>query len=425
MNSTSARRALGRKPERRQGRGTRRAAPAALALLLMLCLALPAASAAAGPLDLLPLPGLQPPPGKPQAQKRKAEPARKARLDLRLERTPVIVKSDYTRLPPMGKRGQLGLNRVDGAPFFLAHQQLGDLYVRAGIIRERKRLVKRGLKAFDYAFRRQRRNGGFGRIQTEEYAFFVEAVAHSVLLLEQTRYGKNNRRKLADYRRNLRRAARRMVAPAAWSAFKHRNASYTHTGFTVGAALAEAGLVTGQRSFIRRARTAIRLGLSRQRRSGANPELGGYDVRYQMAGIAYAERWSVYFPRGPLARRVRRMVSHGLKWMSKRVDRDGWIDYRGSSRTCRERNTNGESKTPGYSYAIRGFAYWGALTHSKKHSKEARRAYSYLRHRQRGRSLCSSKGPVSRHRRHGRGGGGRDTPGTPLLDSIGLNDLLG
>lgn len=354
---------------------------------------------------------------------------RKARLDLRLERTPVIVKSHYRKLPPMGRRGQLGLNRKEGAPFFLAHQQAGDLYVRAGLVRGSPRLVKRGLRAFDYAFARQRPDGSFGAIQTEEYAFFLEAVAHSILLLDQTRYGRNHERKLKKYKRPLRRAARRMTARSAWSLFKQRNAFYTHSGFTVGTSLGLTGLVTGRAKFTRRANKAIKLGLSRQRSNGVNPELGGYDVRYQMAGIVYAERWSVYFPRRQLTRRVRRMVDRGLGWMAKRVDRDGWIDWRGSTRTCRERNTNGEPKTPGYGFAIRGFAYSGALTGRKGRLAEAKRAYGYLEQRKKGRSLCGPKGRIRRHGRDRRHGGDRardDDPrsqGIPLLDPLRLNDL--
>lgn len=419
MHWSGASRARGREIPRRKDF---RRFCAALVLAAPLSLAVAADSAVAGSFDRLPLPGLQSSHGKPPSQGRKVNPARRARLDLLLERTPVIVKTDYERLPPMGKHGAVGGNRVDGARFFLPHQQLGDLYVRAGIVHGSRRLVGRGLEAFDYGFRRQRRGGG-SRLQTEEYAFFVESVAHSLLLLERTRYGRNHRRKLSRYRRPLRRLARRMTAPTAWAAFKRRNASYTHSAYTVGTALALTDAVTGSKAYARPARTAIKLGLKRQRRNGVNPELGGYDVRYQMAGLVYAERWAVYSPGGALARRVRRMVGRGLAWMSNRVDEDGWIDWRGSTRTCRERNRYGERKTPGYGYAIRAFAYWGALTRNKEQSAKARRARSYLERRDGRRSLCGSKGPLApRDRDDDRGGGG----GSPIapLDRILRNDRV-
>lgn len=112
------------------------------------------------------------------------------------------------------------------------------------------------------------------------------------------------------------------------------------------------------------------------------------------------------------------MVARGLGWMSSRIDRDGWIDWRGSTRTCRERNRYGERKTPGYGFAIRGFAYWGALTGNAGHSAKARRARSYLERRDGRRSLCSGKGPLAPRDRDDDGGGSGGGGRLPLLDRL-------
>ncbi len=316
-------------------------------------------------------------------------------LDLALERTPVIVEDSYQRLPPIGDQGQMGINLSGGSPFFLSHQQHGDIYVRAGIIRDQPDLIERGLQAFDYAFARQRPDGSFGAIQTEEYAFFVQSVAHSILLLKKTPYAERYRDQLKAYRERLLQAARHMISTAAWSAFKHRNTSYTHSGYTVGTALAMTGRLTGRRKLKRRARKAVELALGRQRDSGVNPELGGYDVRYQMAGLTYAERWTVYFPRHGLTPAVREMVDRGIRWMSRRIEADGRIDWTGSTRTCVEKNTSGRPKTPGYSYAIRGFAYWGALQERKELIADAERLRDYLDSRTAAESLCDSPSEVT------------------------------
>lgn len=305
-----------------------------------------------------------------------------AERDLRLERTPPIVKYSYEELPAIGAEGELGVNRDPARPFFLSHQQNGDLFVRAGIIRGSNRLIRQGLEAFSYGFRHQRPDGSFGPIQTEEYAFFVQSVSHSLLLLEETRFGTRHRDELRDFRKGVRAAVPHMVAPDAWSAFKERNASYTHTAYSVGTALAMAAKVSGdedlRRRLERRAGRAVELGLSRQREDGVNPELGGYDVRYQMAGLTYAQRWAVYFPKHPLTPAIRDMTRRGLKWMSSRVAPDGWIDWTGSTRACRETNTNGKPKTPGYGFAIRGFAYWGARTGRQDWRATANSLLDYL-----------------------------------------------
>ena len=317
----------------------------------------------------------------------------KAELDLMLDATPAIVRHDYAKLPPIGPAGEMGVNGREGSSFFLSHQQYGDLYVRAGIARDDGALIEQGLQAFDYAFARQQPDGSFGSIQTEEYAFFVESVAHSISMLKATPYWSEHRDRLEGYVKRLELAARHMIEPAAWYEFKQRNADYTHSGYVVGTALALLARLTDEGVFKRRAGKAIELALSRQLADGVNPELGGYDVRYQMAGLTYAQRWLVYFPGDPLARPVREMNHAALRWMSGRIDVDGWIDWSGSTRTCVESNTNGRPKTPGYAYAIRGYAYWGARRSKDDLVATAERAQAYLDGRSGDSSLCDPKAP--------------------------------
>jgi hypothetical protein len=316
----------------------------------------------------------------------------RAKLDLRLERTRVLVENAYRTLPPIGPEGQLGVNR-SGAGFSLSHQQHGDLFVRAGLIRGERRLVGRGFRAFDYAFKRQRKNGRFpSEDQAEAYAFFLQSVAHSVLLVRASGYAGRFESRMDRYVKRLRRASDHIIARDAWADFARRNRRYTHSGYVMGAALALTGQVTRRRDLRRYGRKALRLALDNQRASGVNPELGGYDVRYQMAGITYAERFSVYFPGDKLARRVHRMTNRGLAWMSQRIDSNGYINWRGSTRTCSELASDGRPKTPGYHYAIRGFAYWGAYRGRPAMVRAAKRMQYYLEHRSGG-SLCSPKAP--------------------------------
>lgn len=304
--------------------------------------------------------------------------ATRATLDLRLERKPVIVNTDYLALPRIADDGGMGRNRR-GSGFSLADQRLGDLYVRAGIVHGRADLIRTGFKAFDYAFARQRRNGSWRASQpTEEYAFFVEAIAHVGLLLRQTKYGSKYRSKLRSYKRRTRRALPHMVTSTAWADFRVRNAYYTHSAYTVGTALGLAGRFAGTKAFRGHAREAIALGLSRQWQNGVNPELGGHDVRYQAAGLAYAQRYSVYFPGQSLAKQVRTMTRRGAAWQSLRVDTDGWIDWTGSTRACVELSSTGKPKSPGYPFTIRAFAYWGALNHRRAMLAEARSVKRYL-----------------------------------------------
>jgi hypothetical protein len=298
--------------------------------------------------------------------------------DLELEQTPIIVEHDYVELPDMGANGAMGLNLIDYPGYSVANQRAGDVYVRAGIVRDDPALIERGFDAFDHAFSRQRSDGSFPDAeQAEEYAFFIEAVAHSVLLLREAGLDRYDHR-LDRYVRRLEDAVPFVVGDRRWRDFRYRNRFYTHSAYVMGSALTLLGELTGGDRATRHGREAIEMGLTRQRSSGVNPELGGYDVRYHMVGLVYAERFAVYFPRSDLAARVGRMVGRGLSWMSGRIRASGWIDWVGSTRACREISlVTGRPKTPGYDFTVRGFAYWGEQQHVPAFTEEATAAHSY------------------------------------------------
>lgn len=318
-----------------------------------------------------------------------------AKRDLQLERTPVIVQNAYRTLPPIGSGGQLGVNLSSDGGFSLSHQQHGDLFVRAGLIRGAPKLIRRGFRAFDYAFRTQLDDGSFpSEHQAEAYAFFMQSVAHSVLLVRASRYAGRFDARMDGYVKRLRQASNHVIAPYAWGEFALRNGSYTHSGYVMGAALTLTGRLTRREDLERYGRKALRLALDNQLSDGANPELGGYDVRYHMVGLTYAERYRVHFPDGKLALRVHNMINRGLAWMSQRIDSDGYINWRGSTRACSEIGSDGDAKSPGYPYAIRGFAYWGALTEDSTMVSKAEQMQYYLDHRDGG-SLCGRKAPFA------------------------------
>lgn len=319
-----------------------------------------------------------------------AAEAGRAAQDLALERTEVIVEHDYRRLPRVGPDGEMGFNRLGTSTFSVAHQQHGDLYIRAGIVRDDPSLIKQGFKAFDYAFTHQRSDGSFPDAeQAEEYAFFLGAVAHSIFLLRETAYAERYDRRLRRYVRKLRAAVPRVIEAQAWADFSYRNRFYTHSAYVMGSALTLTGLLTRQKETRRYGKRAIRMGLERQLEDGINPELGNYDVRYQMVGLTYAERFAVYFRRSKLAARVANMIDRGLSWMEPRIDDDGWINWYGSTRACREISpTSGKPKSPGYAFSIRGFAYWGVFRGRPALVNEAESAHRYAA---RAEDLCGPK----------------------------------
>jgi hypothetical protein len=115
------------------------------------------------------------------------------------------------------------------------------------------------------------------------------------------------------------------------------------------------------------------------------------------------------------------MTNRGLRWMSGRVAGNGYIRWQGSSRSCRERSSNGSAKTPGYAHAIRGLAYWARLQGRPGLMRDARDIHRYSTQVS-GDSLCGPKKKIRKGGNRGGGGGGRGGGFDDLLEE-GLPDV--
>ena len=77
---------------------------------------------------------------------------------------------------------------------------------------------------------------------------------------------------------------------------------------------------------------------------GVNPELGGYDVSYQMVGVQYAERYYSYCEDDLLKAHLASMIRRACLWEMSRIDGNGVVLLIGSSRVGLEKNRAGATK---------------------------------------------------------------------------------
>jgi len=267
--------------------------------------------------------------------------------------------------------------------WFIDEQRYGEERIIGGLIKNDPEAIKSGFKMFDWGFAHQKDNGSFDGAADafNGTTFFVQAVARSLLAIEQSPQAKDYASEVAHYKPLVHRAARWMIRRSVWKTGIERNQPYTHRHYIVAAALGLTGKLTGDRRLIEYSRQSISEGLSRQLPDGVNPEKGGYDSSYQMVGIVYAQRWLTYFPDDPLAPRVAASIRKGLEWEETRVLPTGEITTEGNTRTGgQERARNGKIKVVSHRMAIRGFAYWSSVTGEQNWETNARRiAHFYYR----------------------------------------------
>lgn len=246
--------------------------------------------------------------------------------------------------------------------WYIEQQRNGAAPVVGGTLMGVDSVAEAGFRAFDWGFRQQQADGGFGSTGDAFHStsFFVEAVAHTLLVLEQSPQAGRYAARIAGYKPRLLRAARWMVQPQVLADGQRGNAPYTHRRYLVAAALGLTGKLCNDPALVAQSASFVADGLALQDPAGFNPERGGFDSSYDMVGIVYAERWLKAFPDHPLAPRVEQMIARNLAWEQTRVLPSGEVRRDGNTRTNgQEVDRHGKVKSIAYNSVVEAFGFWG------------------------------------------------------------------
>ncbi|MEH2253313.1 hypothetical protein [Nostoc sp.] len=266
--------------------------------------------------------------------------------------------------------------RQQANKWYIETQKYSEEAIIGGLVKNNPQAIQAGFKMFDWGFAHQANDGSFFLTgdRFHSTSFFVEAVAHALLVIQQSPGSKQYAYQVAKYKPLLHRAARWMILPNVWKNGIRRNKPYAHRRYLVATALGLTGKLTGDEELIKYARKSIQDGLSLQHPDGVNPEKGGYDSSYQMAGVMFAQRWVTYFPNDSLSQRVTAMIERALSWEQTRILPTGEIIAQGNTRTAgQEKRRNGNAKLVDPRTVLRAFAYWGSVTGNQKWEENAQK----------------------------------------------------
>ncbi|HEY4207451.1 MAG TPA: hypothetical protein VGM31_11590 [Puia sp.] len=238
----------------------------------------------------------------------------------------------------------------------------------SGIIQRDQRLVNSGLEGLEWGARQQNPDGSFSCPDNfHSTSFYLEAMAHSCLILEASPYARRFRQRVEQLKSTARRAAQWMLQPEVLAAGRKRNNPYTHRRYAVAAAIGETGVWCGDMDLVRQSKAFIDEGLALQDSSGFNPEKGGYDVSYHSAGLLFAHRYYDIVADEQYRRKMKGMYTRGIKWMLTRVKPDGTVDPTGNTRTGlgQERSRNGHPKGITYASISADLYWWSQQTNDR------------------------------------------------------------
>ena len=179
--------------------------------------------------------------------------------------------------------GAAGANRSGYR--YIEEQRQGAEWIVRGLATSKPDWVAQGWRILDWGVARQQPDGGFGGDDAfHSTSFFVEALARSCLL---------DKAGATPLRLDCaRRGAEWLMQPEIEAQGAKGNAPFTHRRYVLAAALGEAAAAAGDKAAEARAALWAKEGISLQQPDGTDPERGGYDAGYQMAGVLYALRLS-------------------------------------------------------------------------------------------------------------------------------------
>jgi len=235
----------------------------------------------------------------------------------------------------------------------------------AGLDSHRQDVIEQGKKILDWGFRQEKPDGSFDcGDKFHGTAFFVEAAAHSALLLEASDMSGQNRAWVESIKPKLHRAALWMMTPANELPGRAHDAPYTHRYYLNAVALGAAGVLLHDRTMVEHSKIYIRLAIARQAATGANPEGGGWDTSYHAVGLKYAVYYYTLVADERTRQEMQPMIDRALLWLMSRMRENGTVDQTGntSSGPGQEVGPNGTANRMSYVSAWCAAWYWAAIS---------------------------------------------------------------
>jgi hypothetical protein len=292
----------------------------------------------------------------------------------RVYHTPKQVSADVAPSGAYGAANSAWEKRGAG-PWYIEEQSRGYLAIAAGVAQKDTEAIERGLRILEWGFRQQGRDGGFTCPDSfHSTSFFVEAAAHSCLLLQASSFAERYQSRIQAMKPRIAAAARWMVRPEVEGPGIRKNLPFTHRFYLVGAALGETGVLVGDPALVKRSMQYVQKAISLQDASGFNPEVNGHDTSYHALGLYYALVYFVLVADARMQEDMSPALNKGVAWLKSRIQADGSIDSTGNTRTgpgSKERMRNGQPKTLNYRHAFCVFAYFGQVTRDSSWEKLA------------------------------------------------------
>lgn len=261
--------------------------------------------------------------------------------------------------------GAVSVNR-DGKLRFVEEQRQGGEWITRGLVSLKATWIDYGWLQLNWGVDRQLPDGSFGEEDVyHSTSLFIEALARACILDPEAATEK--------HRRCLAAGTAWLLEPERAARYQPVLDAFFHRRFILASLLGEAGQVLDDASVGAAAIVYAADAFAAQTSDGVNPEVGGYDINYQLAGCLFALRYLATNPVADMRTGTRVLVSRALDNALRLQLPDGTFDTRGSLRTGVELGRTGTVKGVNYPEVIQTLVYASVLLDRPELLDNARR----------------------------------------------------
>lgn len=263
--------------------------------------------------------------------------------------------------------GLLGLNIKKIS--LIEEQRFGADWIFRGIFCKKKEWVDFGWKCLDLGIKWQNEDGGFSPGYYHSNIMFTEALARALLIDPNAN---SDMKRILSLQKSLQWLSSAKNARIGIQ----QDSPYTHRWYLEANCFGIGSYVLGyDKKYSEIANNFCEFGLSQQQKNGRNPEMGGFDVSYQMYGVLCATR---YFPfaKKNMQYAITKMAEDAANLELNYISDEGYVNYLSSSRVGIEK-TNGETKKPNYTEIAQAFCQLRQIDGNEKWDDAAKKIISY------------------------------------------------
>jgi hypothetical protein len=264
--------------------------------------------------------------------------------------------------------------------WYIEYQRIGADAIVMGVVQKDTDAIERGIKIINWGFQQQEKDGSFNhRANFHSTAFFVEAVARSILIIEASDYKQKYKNIIEQLKPKLLLSAKWMTKPEIEKAGIELDSPYTHRYYLNACALGLTGILLAEPTLINQANKYAIKAISMQNSLGFNPEKGGSDTGYQSLGLIFSARYRTIVADDNLRQQLIVMGDKATQWLVSKINANGSIDETSNTRTGEsgENGYDGKKKETPLFNIFRGISYWGQILSNDVYVKSAEKVFGF------------------------------------------------